>query len=236
MNVKIRFIGIPLLIGLIENMFGCSAPPPQNCALPATGQANWYHNDGGIANCDDFIGFNGPLDVPPVQDGRFMAGCSTEGRFAVDGQAITDNCTGLMWQKTPPGNTMSWIDSLVFARDLTLAGFSDWRLPNVNELLSIVDYGRYSGMAINPVFDQVPSVNDDDVYTDEDSPLSFWSSTSYVTTPQSKAWRVGFASGEIYILEAQSKNNSHAVRAVRGGFIPLKLHLIPPCEQVVLPP
>ncbi len=232
MNVKIRFIGIPLLIGLIVTMFGCAAPPPQSCALPATGQADWYRNNGNIANCDDFTGFNNPLDVPPGQDGRFMAGCPTEeGRFVVDGQVITDNCTGLMWQKTPPGNTMSWIDSLVFARDLTLAGFSDWRLPNVNELLSIVDYGRYPGMAINPVFD-IPVGDDVAGYGAE----SFWSSTSYAATLEGKAWRVGFASGEIYILEAQSKNNSHAVRAVRGGFIPFKLHLIPPCEQVVLPP
>ncbi len=234
MNVKIRFIGIPLLIGLIVSMFGCAAPPPQNCALPATGQADWYRNNGNIANCDDFTGFNNPLDVPPGQDGRFMAGCPTEeGRFVVDGQVITDNCTGLMWQRTPQGGTMSWIDALVFARDLTLAGFSDWRLPNVNELLSIVDYGRYPDFnvppkAINPVFD-IP-VGDDVSAID---PTFFWSSTSYVATPQSEAWRVNFARGG---LELRSKNYSSAVRAVRGGFIPFRLPVLPCQGEVVSPP
>ncbi len=235
MNVKLRFIGIPLFIGLIVSMFGCAATSSQNCALPATGQANWYHNNGNIANCDDFAGFNNPLDVPPGQDGRFMAGCPTEGRFAVDGQVVTDNCTGLMWQRTPPSNTMSWIDALVFARNLTLADFSDWRLPNVNELLSIVDYGRQTEMAINPVFDTLANEGDD-VVPERDNPLNYWSSTPHVAPPQSKAWRVAFSSTGMCTLEVQSRNNSYAVRAVRGGSIPLR-SLVLPCEQeIVLPP
>lgn len=228
MNVKLRFIGIPLFIGLIVSMFGCAATSSQNCALPATGQANWYHNNGSIANCDDFAGFNNPLDVPPGQDGRFMAGCPTEGRFAVDGQVITDNCTGLMWQRTPPGNTMSWIDALVFARNLTLSGFSDWRLPNVNELLSIVDYGRHQ-LAINPIFDSLPPISETPGPWEPER--SFWSSTSAAFAPEQSAWKVGFAIGG---LEFHDKNDGHAVRAVRGGFIPFR-SLVSPCEQVISP-
>lgn len=232
MNVKIRFIGIPLLIGLIVSMFGCAAPPPQSCALPATGQADWYRNNGNIANCDDFAGFNNPLDVPPGQDGRFMAGCLAEGRFVVDGPVITDNCTGLMWQRTPPSGTMSWIDALVFASDLTLAGFNDWRLPNVNELLSIVDYGS-NWNAINPIFDSLPPTSSDDDVTGPGPGSSFWSSTSADFAPELSAWRVNFAIGG---LESVDKNNSHAVRAVRGGFIPFRLPVLPCGPDVLSPP
>lgn len=69
---------------------------------------------------------------------------------------ITDAATGLMWQQADNGNTYDWESGLSYAEGLTLAGYSDWRMPNAKELQSIVDYSRSpattSSPAINPLF------------------------------------------------------------------------------------
>lgn len=72
---------------------------------------------------------------------------------------ITDNATGLMWSKVDFG-PFDWPTALKFAESSTYAGYDDWRLPNVKELQSIVDYSRSPsatdtanvGPAINPLF------------------------------------------------------------------------------------
>lgn len=53
---------------------------------------------------------------------------------------VTDNATGLMWQQADSGIGMDWEAALAYAENSTLAGYDDWRLPNVRELQSIVDY------------------------------------------------------------------------------------------------
>ncbi len=52
---------------------------------------------------------------------------------------ITDNLTKLIWQKVPYSDTLSWENALRYADSLTLAGYTDWRLPNVKEIESIED-------------------------------------------------------------------------------------------------
>lgn len=54
---------------------------------------------------------------------------------------VTDNETGLMWQQVDDKTTSRiWQHALDYCNGLTLAGYSDWRMPNVKELQSIVDY------------------------------------------------------------------------------------------------
>lgn len=69
---------------------------------------------------------------------------------------ITDQATGLMWQQADDGTTRDWENALAYAEGLTLAGYSDWRLPNAKELHSIVDYTRCRDVtqsaAIDPLF------------------------------------------------------------------------------------
>ncbi len=55
---------------------------------------------------------------------------------------VTDKATGLMWQKADSVYSMDWEATLSYARKSTLAGYNDWRLPNVKELQSIVDYSH----------------------------------------------------------------------------------------------
>lgn len=52
---------------------------------------------------------------------------------------ITDTDTGLMWAQAP-GPAVNWTGALNYAENLVLAGYSDWRLPNIKELQSLVDF------------------------------------------------------------------------------------------------
>ena len=71
-------------------------------------------------------------------------------------ETITDNATGLMWQKTDDGLARDWENALSYAENLELGGYTDWRLPNAKELQSLVDYTRCPDItqspAINPLF------------------------------------------------------------------------------------
>jgi hypothetical protein len=77
---------------------------------------------------------------------------------------ITDNATGLMWMKDDSGIGMNWQQALEYAEGKELAGYSDWRLPNIKELQSIVDYLRSPGSsnsaAIDAVFDCTEIINE----------------------------------------------------------------------------
>jgi hypothetical protein len=63
---------------------------------------------------------------------------------------ITDSTTGLIWQQSEAG-TMTWETALSYCENLTLASLSNWRLPNTNELQSIVDFSL-SPISINTAF------------------------------------------------------------------------------------
>lgn len=49
---------------------------------------------------------------------------------------VTDNESGLMWQKGEAGE-MSWTEAMSYCENLTLAGHTDWRLPDNNELRTL---------------------------------------------------------------------------------------------------
>jgi hypothetical protein len=64
-------------------------------------------------------------------------------------QTVLDNLTGLEWVQVPhalSGNsgTPVWNSAIDFCNNLVYAGHSDWRLPSCKELMSLVDYRRYS--------------------------------------------------------------------------------------------
>ena len=56
-------------------------------------------------------------------------------------EVVFDPSTNLLWQKgSVPAN--SWKDALAYCQNLEYAGYSDWRLPNKNELVTLVDYSK----------------------------------------------------------------------------------------------
>jgi hypothetical protein len=83
-------------------------------------------------------------------DGHLQRGMAWPNpRFVDNGdETITDQLTGLMWDKN--GNRFekkSWTEALSDVRTLTLGGYNDWRAPNRNEALSLVNYGVDSNTA-----------------------------------------------------------------------------------------
>ena len=58
---------------------------------------------------------------------------------------VIDNLTGLMWRSQFLPDTLTWESALTYADTSTTAGFTDWRLPNIKEIQSIMDVSR-----INP--------------------------------------------------------------------------------------
>ena len=56
-------------------------------------------------------------------------------------EVVVDSTTNLMWQKTSVSDK-TWKEALKYCADLEYAGYSDWRLPNKNELITLVDYSK----------------------------------------------------------------------------------------------
>jgi Protein of unknown function (DUF1566) len=198
-------------ISLLAWLFS-GGPAPVPCrsddgpvGLPDTGQTTCYDAEGHVIDC------HGATD--PGQDGSHATGCPSEGRFVDNGDGtVTDNCTGLMWQKDTgsDGNPLVWRDALAYCDNLDLGGHDDWRLPNVRELLSIVDYGRLPP-AIAPVFGV--SVAIDPVFGEASV---YWSSTSIEVNPVG-AYIVSFAAG---VVIGGAKDSDRLVRAVRSALVP----------------
>ncbi len=112
---------------------------------------------------------------------------------------VSHGNTGLMWQQVT-ASPRSWEAAISYCENLGLASFSDWRLPNVNELHTIVDYGLYA-----------PSI--DTSYFPGTASLYYWSSTASAYNT-SYAWRVLFSYG--YVGD-DGKADSGYVRCVRSG-------------------
>ncbi len=131
---------------------------------------------------------------------------------------VTDTETGLMWQQDPSFevsgisgiDNLNWQSALDYVARLNLivfAGHSDWRLPNRNELQSLVDYSR-----------ALPALDTDFFPT---PPFSFpwWSSTTEHGMAD-KAWTVDFAIGA---SSNWLKLSGGHVRAVRTTTFPLSV-------------
>jgi hypothetical protein len=171
-------------------------PFPVGKGLPATGQtsASFLHD------C-------------PGPHGSYMAGCPTEGRFVDNGdRTVTDNCTGLMWQKETADtngdgqiNSPDRVDSceaLTYCENLSFAGHDDWRLPNVRELQSILDYGRFGPAMDTSVFGVAVRA-------------WYWSSSADVGSPGG-FWSVDSDAGHVLGASINRGELSY-VRAVRLG-------------------
>ena len=78
---------------------------------------------------------------------------------------VRDLATGLMWAADGNaagcnnGATATWANAIIYAEALSFAGFSDWRLPNVKELLSLIEYDADLVVAVAPLIQEPPFSN-----------------------------------------------------------------------------
>lgn len=99
---------------------------------------------------------------------------------------ITDNATELMWDAVGSTDGMNWETALAYAQAMNAQnylGYSDWRLPDVKELQSIVDYTKSpdytNSAAISSLFN-IPEITNEDGETDYPW---YWSSTTHEDGP-----------------------------------------------------
>ncbi len=182
---------------------GKGSPPSftRAIALPKTGQT-WCDGPSGYPSGCANNTQKGP-DIPD-QDGDLKVGVAWPNpRFSVDGtsQCITDNLTGLMWVRQD-AVFQTWQQSLDYANNLDLCGFTDWRMPNRKDLRSLVNYGL-SNVGVwlrnNGFTFQTESI--------------LWSSTS-VAGSASDAWGFIVING---IVSPQAKFAGNYVLPVRAG-------------------
>ncbi len=137
--------------------------------------------------------------------------------FTRSDNIVADSTTGLQWQDDVISSTMIWTEAIEYCESLPLGGYSDWRLPNLNELTSIVDDSRIVPSINTAVFQNVAS-------------NYYWSSTTYAGNT-SGAWYVYFNNGR---QGGYYKDGSNYVRCVRAGQID-PLTLVPILSTIDIP-
>jgi len=169
----------------------------------------------------------------PASDGDLQKGVNRSYTDNGDG-TITDNTTGLMWEKNSDDdsihdkdNTYTWgMTSSPYTMNGTMvttflatlnggggfAGHTDWRIPNRFELESLGNLGTYTP-AVSPPFNTACAPGCTVLTCSCTAQASYWSSTTYAASP-SYAWLVYFYDGYV---TATLKDSTYHVRAVRGG-------------------
>jgi hypothetical protein len=152
--------------------------------LPATGQSTSY-----ATGDDGDLGFGAAWPSP---------------RFTDNGDGtITDNLTGLMWEKSPSSTAQTWSNGLTYCNNLSLAGYTDWRYPNRHELMSLMNMGETNQRVwlYNQGFEVWSTSN-------------YWTSSTYAPNT-ANAWVVDTTvGGSVALL----KTGTWRVWAVRAGW------------------
>ncbi|MCT8986338.1 Lcl C-terminal domain-containing protein [Shewanella phaeophyticola] len=203
-----------------------AAAPKVNFVVIDTQQDACFDNDGTVMTC--------PLEGHALygQDAQYKGIAAS---YTDNGdKTVTDNNTGMMWQKTPDYKHYSHGEAIGYCKTLNVANYDDWRLPSIKELYSLADF---RGEIVNP---RVESANTPYIDTDYfdfqyDKRMAYigqyWSSTKYTLEPVHNTQNVdaafgfNFADGHIKAYETgyefgTDKQNIHApgnfVRCVRG--------------------
>ena len=181
---------------------------------PDTGQTNCYNNSSQIS-CpqigEDFYGQDGNYTINVLSYAKLDANGNALPDSAPSWTMVRDNVTGLIWEtKIDDGsihdkdNTYTWQDAQdVFVASLnasSFGGYTNWRMPTLMELASLVDIGTNSPAIDITFFPNTVSSN-------------YWSSTTYAETTFG-AWGIYFLYGDDFNT---NKAIEYYVRAVRGG-------------------
>jgi len=179
---------------------GCGAPLEQSLdapwAVPPTGQRCCY--DGGqrvdCAGVDCGDGANAALCGQDAQRGGNSRQFVSE---TVDGDAVVhDSLTGLVWQSDALDGVTAQ-EATDHCSGLDFAGESDWRVPEIQELATLIDYGRYAPASNFPAM----------------IPDSYWSSNVDLNEPF-LPWLADFSFGAL--RRQTNADDTRPVRCVQG--------------------
>jgi hypothetical protein len=116
-------------------------------------------------------------------------------------EAVRDNNTGLVWERTPGGGGPTWADTVLYCLRKPIGGTMGWRLPSIVELTSLMDPTLMVSNFLPPgVFGGAAG-------------LDFWSATTVADDP-SRAWILSF---QLNTIATSPKTTSmYAAWCVRG--------------------
>src|SRR5713101_2482006 len=168
---------------------------PTDGGFPATGQTVCWDSGGNLIPCDS-----------SGEDGALRRGAPLSYTDNGDG-TITDNNTGLVWEKQSRDgsihdalNGYTWSEAfsvhVATLNAMNFAGHSDWRVPNVKELASIVNYN--SVPSVSQVFN-MNCVQGCSVLTCSCTNVSYtWTSTVYANfNARGFFWAIDFGVGNV---------------------------------------
>ncbi len=208
------------IVSLGVALLSCVPGQAQDYVVVDTGTATCYDDTGAITCPQAGQPFHG-------QDGQYDG---VQFAFVDNGDGtVTDSNTGLMWQQSPElYNKLTFDEAVAGVAAFNLAGYTDWRLPTIKELYSLIDFNG-SSVTLVPYID----TNYFDFRFGDESlgerviDGQYWSSTEYVGTTMNgdaTAFGVNFADGRIkgYPAEpvgppGQEFSMTSFVRHVRGG-------------------
>jgi len=119
---------------------------------------------------------------------------------------VIDRATGLTWvadglsKGANWNNAMDFANAIAFADWLDFAGFTDWRLPNIIELTSLIKFDTCAPAIDTNFFSNIA--------------LNYYGSSTTRSSPTTDSWVIDFAFG---LVSPRTKGGSNKVLCVRGG-------------------
>ena len=143
---------------------------------------------------------------------------------------VTDLVTGLMWQQSyGPGEKITFDGAFDYADGLELAGYTDWRVPTIKELYSLIDFSGSTGLTVEASTPYINTAYFDFAYGDESAgerliDAQYITSTEYTSTTMGgdvTMFGVNFADGRIKgypeIDPPTQAGKEFFIRCVRGN-------------------
>lgn len=204
-----------------------------NGVIPDTGQDRCYAAAGTQISCP------AAGESSYGQDAQYQ-GLAMSYRNNNDG-TVSDNVTGLMWQQSADLNAdgeinvsdkLSYSEALSYCDNLNLAGYDDWRLPNIKQLYSLINFSGtdpsgYSGTDTSGI---TPFINSnyfafnfgDTAAGERIIDAQYASSTRYISTTMrgdDTLFGVNFADGRIkgYGLRIAQQDKTFYIACNRGN-------------------
>ena len=213
---------------------GLSAQEIKMYAVVDTGQLGCYDNYGELVTC--------PSEGEPFY-GQDNQNNGNHPSYTDNGDGtVTDNVTGLMWQQSADtdgdgdidaDDKLTYDEAIARAEALNLGGHSDWRLPTIKELYSLIDFNGtdpsgYDGTDTSGLVPFIDTGYFDFAYGDTDAgertiDAQYASSSLYVANTANDGGRtlfgVNFADGGIkgYGLSLSGADKTFFVIYVRGN-------------------
>jgi hypothetical protein len=115
-------------------------------------------------------------------------------------EVVTDTNNSIQWidQSSNIGQNLSWVAAINHCESLTTNGYGDWHLPNIKELLSIIDLTKTSAPLVHNSFENVTAG-------------WFWSSTSKPEANEAFFIDFGGDNREITNLDPKTNANKNAL-------------------------